>query len=1017
MFRLYLAAYILVFLPSATFAKTVIFWQRGFPTIGSRPLDRNVLSTALNGMDLVFADIATLNDPATLTNTNLLVLPYGSAVPVDAWKSIQHYLQAGGNLLILGGQPFRVPVTLRDGTFTSATPQDSYARVLGLQHTYEVPVPENVSFAWKSGYAIGPTPRVMAKRFFAVEGRLKGLGYMRDSTGLLVAAPVVVVDHDGGGSMDGGRVVALDFEPQPDYWASADGVELIRRTATYASQGATVFSVETLFSVLRPGEMPQISVHLHRFHHPEKPQDGEIKVGLYSGDTQIDSATLQLPQTSIAELPVYFHKTLPTGFYVIKAAYSQNSQLREFYRNGFWVSSPESMQNGPVLRVNTDFISKDGVPFFPVGTNYFTTEENGWDFSGPRNAAVWEEDFSEMESHGVSFVRTGVWMSNARFIDGDLGAANERFQRNLEAFLLSAQRHKIAVNFTFFAFSPKSGNSGQNEGSTTPPNPYLNVEAVQAEQAYIRSVVERFKSVPWLCWDLINEPSFSNSRHIFRGNYPNGDPMELAAWHRWLRQRYGTVSSLANAWSVTPEQLGSFDSVPLPSIADLTYDRYGNPMQVRAFDYNMFAQDIFSGWVKSMVSTIRSTGSTQLIDVGQDEGGVTDRVLNQFYGGAGISFTTNHTYWQDDALLWDSVAAKRPGMPNITGETGYQPAWDPDGTWRYDEFTGLALMERKWALGFAAGSSGAIQWDWAREVDFGMKRSDGSAKVWENMMLDLGRFAQAAAPYATRFVPPQVAIVLPQSLQMSVLNTYALEAQQNAVRALYHYARGEAYAVGEYQLDLLGSPRLILLPSPMGLSEKAWQQLQQRVRAGATLLISGPFDRDEHLHPTERQEKVGLSYREEPLLLRDEYLRWPGGLDAFTFGGKKTTVLSIAKFADDQEWKEIRLGQGLILFSALPLEMSGDLKNLGRVYTYAMDKANVAHSFTTTKSDPGVLICPTTYPNATLYVITSETFQQTVSFHDVRSNKDFSSALSAGRAALVLIGTDGRVLASYNWNE
>ena len=76
------------------------------------------------------------------------------------------------------------------------------------------------------------------------------------------------------------------------------------------------------------------------------------------------------------------------------------------------------------------------------------------------------------------------------------------------------------------------------------------------------------------------------------------------------------------------------------------------------------------GWVHSMVSLIRATGSKQLVDVGQDEGGVTDRLLNQFYGGADVSFTTNHTYWQDDALLWDSVAAKRVGVPNITGENG-----------------------------------------------------------------------------------------------------------------------------------------------------------------------------------------------------------------------------------------------------------------------------------------------------------------------------------------------------------
>jgi len=67
------------------------------------------------------------------------------------------------------------------------------------------------------------------------------------------------------------------------------------------------------------------------------------------------------------------------------------------------------------------------------------------------------------------------------------------------------------------------------DASATPPNPYTDPVSVDAEQAYIRSVVERFKDVPWLSWDLINEPSFSNPRQIFSGNYPNADSTEIAA--------------------------------------------------------------------------------------------------------------------------------------------------------------------------------------------------------------------------------------------------------------------------------------------------------------------------------------------------------------------------------------------------------------------------------------------------------------------------------------------------------
>jgi hypothetical protein len=1015
--RLVLVASIAVLLTAPVQAKTVVFWQPGFPTVASQPVERASLAQALDGVDAQFADIKSLNEPATLSDADLLILPYGSAFPADGWKAIENYLHAGGNLLIVGGQPLRVPVVEVDGKFVESSPQDTYARVLDFRHTYEVPVPRDARFVWKFGYDLPQVPQIHARRFFAVEGRLDGLGFMMDGAGELAAAPVIVANHISG-PMLGSRIVVLDFDPQPGYWQSQDGLALIRQSALYASQGATQFTIEISFSAIRPGELPHITAHLRNPRQERRgtPASGEVKLTLSSESEVLDSATLPITHRGTAEVVAPFKRLLPPGFYKVAAVYSEGGRLREFYQNGFWVEDTKTLASGPVLGVNGDFLTRDGAPFFPVGVNYFTTEENGWNFSGPRNAWIWKKDFGDMSRHGVSFVRTGVWMPNERSIDGNTGGVSERFLRNLEAFLLCAQRHKVAVNFTFFAFSPYSGSLNHEDPEVVLPDPYTDPASIQAQQAYIRSVVERFKDVPWLSWDLINEPSFSNPHHIFQGNYPNGDQTEIAAWHQWLRKQYdGNLAELASAWRIPAEQLAGFDAVPLSSPADLKFQRYGNLNGVRAVDYNLFAQETFSDWVRSMVSLIRATGSKQLIDVGQDEGGVTDRVLNQFYAGAGVSFTTNHTYWQDDALLWDSVAAKRPGVPNITGETGYQPVWMPDGAWRYDEFTGLDLLERKWALGFAAGSSGAMQWDWAREVDFGMKRSDGSAKVWENRMRDLGKFAREAAPLATALTLPDVAIVLPQSYQLSVYNMLAIDAQQKAVRALYGYARSQAYAVGEYQTDLLGSPKLILLPSPFVLNESAWQAIENRVNAGAVLLVTGPFDGDAHFHGTGRQDAIGLPYRTEPLTIRDHLMRFPGGEERLSFSGERTTVLSRAILANGEDWTEKPLGRGKILFSSLPLELNDNLQALGDVYRYALKAAGVAPVYTTTLKDPGILICPTRFPKATLYVITSESNQQQVEFEDVRSGSRFAGTLASGRAAILLVGADGKLLSAYDW--
>jgi len=436
---------------------------------------------------------------------------------------------------------------------------------------------------------------------------------------------------------------------------------------------------------------------------------------------------------------------------------------------------------------------------------------------------------------------------------------------------------------------------------------------------------------------------------------------------------------------------------------------------VRALDYNLFAQDSFTGWVRTMVTGIHGTGSTQLVNVGQDEGGVADRVLNQFYASGCVSFTTNHTYWHDDALLWDSVAAKRPGVPNIVGETGYQPVWSIDGSWRYDELTGIPILERKWALGFAAANSGAVQWDWAREADFGMQRSDGSAKLWQSMMRDMGEFAEKAAPWATGLVQPQVAIVLPQSLQLSVLNANALEAQQKCVRALYQYARAEAYAVGEYQIDLLGSPKLIVLPSPRGLTRESWEAIRGKVEAGATLLVSGAFDGDPHFHPTGRQDAIGLPFETQPLTLREMPLHWPDREARLTFGEDKTTFLDRAVLPDGATWAEKPLGKGRILFSTLPLELNDNMQAIGDVYRYALQSAGVEPTYSTAVDDPGILICPTRYPKATLYVLTSESPSQPVAFRDAASGMTFRGELDAGRAAMLLVAQDGELLAAYHW--
>ena len=199
------------------------------------------------------------------------------------------------------------------------------------------------------------------------------------------------------------------------------------------------------------------------------------------------------------------------------------------------------------------------------------------------------------------------------------------------------------------------------------------------------------------------------------------------------------------------------------------------------------------------------------------------------------------------------------------------------------------------------------------------------------------------------------------------------------------------------------------------MTETAWQAIEQKVREGAVLLISGPFEMDEHLHPTNRAAEAGLNYETVPLELREQNFAWAGEPLHLSYSGLKTTKLSRAELPGKQDWSEVKLGKGRILFSAFPLELNDHPEAIAAVYAYAIKAAGIQSVYTTGIHDVGILICPTQLADATLYVLSSESNQRKVSFHDERTGKDFEGTLEPGHAALLLIGKDGRLLTTYNW--
>lgn len=1011
----YLSLFLLVAATESGFGKTIVFYQIGFPTVDNGIISRTVLEHALANMAPSFVGVDSL--PSALSSNDLLVLPYGSAFPADDWNAISSHLRSG-NILVLGGRPLYVPVYRDSSGWHKEPAGDSFSKNIGIMYSYAAPQRGPWKLEWDVDAPFFHVKSLRAKTVFVnagFGGRYRGLGFMVGKKGNRLASPVVAEDIVRSGRPR--RAVFLSFDGSTDYWSSKDGEKLIREAAQYASFGGLRIYLDLESLSLHPGDRVTGSIDVLRDGRPAR-----ITLELLSGSKVLEKRIIRCGN-NLHEALNLMHRLKKPGMYTVRAVLSTGDTIFDQYTSGVEVRQPGLLESGKEMSAGNNYFRLAGKPYLPVGVNYFSTDPYGRAFflgqSIGGNPFVWEHDFSAMEKNGFSIVRTGIWANRFRYLEEVSGASNERLLNAIAAYLDAAARHHMQVIFTFFAFNPGGQmQRGPGRGSgNSEVNSYLNSMSIEKESTYVRSIVSRFKNVPFLSYDLINEPSYANPEHIWKGNSPTEDPAEKSAWQKWLKMQYGTLANLAAAWHVAPGTLGSFDMIPLPSFADLQLTRDDNWTNVRAVDYNHFAQYAFDKWADEMIHTIRSAGSKQMVTVGQDEGGVTNRLLDQFIAaGTKVSFTVNHTWWQDDALLWDSVVPKSPYKPNLVEETGPQPVWSLDGTWRLDDMNGLGLEERKLVLAFANADAGVLHWDWTHSSDFGLMRRDGSEKVWLPALRGVAKFASKAESYTEDPVRPETALILPQSLQLSMFNKYSIQVQQQAVRALYYYARGTAFAVGEYQLGNMPAAKLIIVPAPWVFSRGAWNELISRVKSGATLLISGRVDADAHWNSIPpRTSDWGVGYSEEPLRTRYAEISWPGDSARLSYPGEITTYLDRGVLAGGKTFADIPMGKGHILYFALPLEMSNQLNVIGRVYRFAMKEAGITEPYSTKCDNPGFLIAPTRLPHATLYVLTSETASTApITFHDNLSGRDFSVNLAPGRGALMLIGKTGKVIASYN---
>ena len=975
-----------------------VFWEAGFPAVDIAPIEKG----AFEGLDASFVGEADLPE---LDRERLLITPYGCAFPKAGWKHVLEHLRRGGNWLNLGGVPLTVPVVREAGGWRQEVRQTAYHKALSITQSFAVPASRIASYKGLGGFHAEEVHELYLRLTSTRDNPTEiGTAGMRDATiealaqgfdaaGWPVAAPFVQIDRLEG-PFAGGRWVLANFK-------GSVSPETIRALAAIASEGASEFEVRPSFACYYGEERPSFTVRLKRprgdaQRWAAKRCDLEVR-----DETGKVATTLQATLGASGVLAMGSTEAMPAlapGLYRVEASLGA---LR--CQSGFQVAHARGAEGGKPFTANRDYLLRDGRPYVISGTTYMAADAQRKFLLEP-NAALWDRDFAEMKRAGVNVVRTGIW-TGWRQIMPEVGRVDEGCLRAFDAFLQAARRHEIAVIFNLFAFFPEMWGG---------ENPYLDPRALAAQKEFVFQFATRACGADDLTWDLINEPSFCSPAHPFSCR-PNYDQHERRAWRDWLTARYPHETKLQEIWGLT-----SLEAIDLPALADFTdtdiFDRTTRPLAV--LEYRLFAQEMFNRWVTEISAAIRANGNRhQLITVGQDEGGLAPQPSPLFHD-AVVDFTCVHNWWLNDDLLWDSVLTKSPSKPNLVEESGIMFYETMRRTPGRTEEEARNLLERKIAFAMGADGAGFVQWLWTtnsyiandNEASIGFFRADGTAKPELEPFRAMAAFWRQNGDLLVGKQLEDVVLVVPQSHLFSVRD-FATAATRRAVRVMGYECLTAMRAAGEYALDREFTPgRLIVLPCAQVLTQAAWKVLTEAVRKGATLLISGVIDRDEHWIQVER---LGLRAAIAPVA-EEETLRIDGADVRVAFHGESFQHVEKAVVGGEEraEVRTIPMGAGKVIWCPLPLEVGSESAPVAALYRHALKQAGVAPVFSVEAADTSVLIRPSVFEQCVLYTLISEAGEhKRIALTHLENGARITVTLPPQRAAQVLVDRkSGRIV-------
>lgn len=531
--------------------------EDGFPARGLPPkLTPEWFVTALEkaGHEAVLVDIADTPELDPVVD-ELLLLPYGESIPAECVQPFLRYYNFGGQILTTAGRGVWDILEENEAGERVASCIDPYEDVLAQLgfKWYEIPfVPEHSTYD-KSFLDVPELPEkgTAAGGFGIVPSSTDGTVFVRRLAGNTFPDRIPVQDWltaargcDAFETTVANQIVLLKdwhlhrrhvlisqtgeghvLNPE-NPWAEA----VLARLASWISHQQAVFQLETDYACYRQEKTLEASVRVKNWSGREEQfqlrfsladENGQTfaeestPVSLSGKDHQVARVKFDVPGVSAGNL---FHIK-------VDCLDAQNKCVDEA-RNAFVVWNPELLSQGVALKAgSTYFHDEDGKAIYVSGINYAESrlgEEHMW--LRP-NVARLAADFDQMAQLNLNRVRihyhhskwfrdfTAKCLARTSLADPEfLEAASttpmpsERDLRIFDMVVCLCHRSGITFEPDILTLVPEelgnsAGWSGLSESMTIP-------EKTEMCARFVNVLAERYKDVPGMTWDLLNEADY-----------------------------------------------------------------------------------------------------------------------------------------------------------------------------------------------------------------------------------------------------------------------------------------------------------------------------------------------------------------------------------------------------------------------------------------------------------------------------------------------------------------------------